>query len=255
MDDEKKQPRYIISFDLETTGLSVMDDEIVEIGLVVRNVSEPTTAIEPFRSLVFTDRKVCEEAAAVTGITNETIKDAKRFPFVFDSMVQYLDATIPEGSERILTGYNIVKYDLPLMFSVMCKYGKDPQFMLKQLKMSYVVDMLPYVREHVDTTKMKRGASGKCSFRLGDVYESLLDKKLDGAHGAVADALAVVELVCNGKDCNFVADAKAFTCEDYSCNMFQMIKDIGKRVAALAGRKRPAVRSVLDMFNKKPKQQ
>ncbi|HEC72379.1 MAG: 3'-5' exonuclease [Candidatus Thorarchaeota archaeon] len=67
----------IASFDLETTGLDVKNDRIVEIGIVIFEEGIP---VEKYCKLINPeDKKINPKATKVTGITNEMVKDKKTF--------------------------------------------------------------------------------------------------------------------------------------------------------------------------------
>ncbi|MFR1297921.1 MAG: PHP domain-containing protein [Coprobacillus cateniformis] len=62
-----------ISFDLETTGLSVMDDDITEFGAVkIKNGQE----IGRLQSLIKPNKRISQKITNLTHITNEDVKDA-----------------------------------------------------------------------------------------------------------------------------------------------------------------------------------
>jgi len=67
---------YTVFLDLETTGLSPRDDGITEIGAVILRAGE-----EPreWSTLVKPPLPIPPEIAALTGITNEMVRDAPRF--------------------------------------------------------------------------------------------------------------------------------------------------------------------------------
>jgi len=67
----------IASFDVETTGLDVKADRVVEIGIVVFEEGVP---VEKYCKLINPEgRKIDPKASKKTGITNEMVKDKKTF--------------------------------------------------------------------------------------------------------------------------------------------------------------------------------
>jgi len=56
------------------------------------------------------------------------------------------------------------------------------------------VDALLQAREHIDRGRLTRTKNGNVSFKLGNVYQALTGKYLQGAHGALADAVAIIAL-------------------------------------------------------------
>ena len=62
-----------VSFDLETTGLSVMDDDITEFGAVkIKNGQE----IGRIQSLIKPKKHISQKITQLTHITNDDVKDA-----------------------------------------------------------------------------------------------------------------------------------------------------------------------------------
>jgi DNA polymerase III alpha subunit (gram-positive type) len=211
----------IIFMDLETTGLSVYSDEVVQLGatLVKATLSESGVLVHhdrfpPFCELVKCNRKVCASAAAVTGITNETVKNSQSLLTVLINFEKHLELYLPTGVERVLSGYNISAYDIPLLIAdvqraskVVSKtpqapHSKAPQSVSKasvvelfrKWRISYVVDMFLFAKNHVDTTMLKRKINGLPSYTLGDVHMALLHRNISGAHNALADTNACADL-------------------------------------------------------------
>lgn len=100
-----KLERPLASFDLETTGLDISKDRIVEIAAVKlmpdgRQISK-TARLNP-------GRPIPKEATEVHGITDEDVKDAPEFRRIAKSLCAFL-------SNCDLTGYNLARYDVPLL--------------------------------------------------------------------------------------------------------------------------------------------
>ena len=103
----------LIFFDLETTGIDVAQDRIVEISFlkIYPNGDEesktmkinPTVAIPP-------------KVTAIHGITDEDVKDAPKF-----SEVGRMLTKVFEGCD--FAGYNSNKFDLPLLAEEFCGPG------------------------------------------------------------------------------------------------------------------------------------
>lgn len=74
-----------IAYDLETTGLDVLRDRIVQIAAVVIGVAgEPAIPIPHFASLVNPGgRRMNPRAAAVTGLSDSKLENAPNFPHVW----------------------------------------------------------------------------------------------------------------------------------------------------------------------------
>ena len=94
-----------VVLDLETTGLSVKEDQILEIGAVKVQGGEVTASYETF---VNPGRKVPERITELTGIRDEMIADA---PDVETAVRGFLDfcGGLPLLGHNILFDYSFIK--------------------------------------------------------------------------------------------------------------------------------------------------
>ncbi len=99
----RNQPIAVL--DLETTGLAVERDRIVEVGMlrIARDGSR-----KHFRLLVDPEINIPREAARVHGITNRHVKGKPNFRSVAHKLLRWLS-----GCD--LVGFNIRNFDLPLL--------------------------------------------------------------------------------------------------------------------------------------------
>jgi DNA polymerase III epsilon subunit-like protein len=191
---------YVISFDLETTGLSRYQDQVTELGVevVLWNTETHTQeVIGSFAKYVCpTCRTIAPAAALVTGITMDMIAGKPNISTVLRDFVTYLDELCTEPHPRTLVSYNGFQYDIPLLVAELerARVGSALNY-FRQLKIGRTIDVLPLGRGSLDTFCLKRRKNGSCSYRLGDVYESLCHCVLEGAHGALADSRAVLRLL------------------------------------------------------------
>ena len=81
---------YVV-FDLETTGLDLMNNGITEIG-AVKIVNGVIT--EQFTSLIKPDYRITEEITKITGITDELVKDAPKISTVIPDFMKFIDGAI-----------------------------------------------------------------------------------------------------------------------------------------------------------------
>jgi DNA polymerase III subunit epsilon len=157
----------IIFFDLETTGINIASDRIVEISYLKvdlnGNETSKTMRLNP-------GIPIPEKVTAIHGITNEDVKDAPTFSEVAKSLAREF-----EGCD--LAGYNSVKFDIPLLAEEFLRAGVDID--LKRRK---------FVDVQVIFMKMEpRTLAAACKF--------FLDKDLDQAHSAEADTRATYEVL------------------------------------------------------------
>ena len=110
-----KLTRPLIFFDIETTGLSISTDRIVELCFV----KVYPNGNEEAQSLRFNPQMpISAEASAVTGITNEDVKDCPTFKEKAAEL-----AKIFTGCD--IAGYNSNGFDVPLLVEEFLRVGVD----------------------------------------------------------------------------------------------------------------------------------
>ena len=110
---ELQLTRPLLFFDIETTGLNIATDGIVELCFVKVYPGNPvpevrTWRIRPWNLETGRQIHISEEASAVNGIKDEDVKDCKRFLELADEIVDML-----QGCD--LAGYNSGKFDRPML--------------------------------------------------------------------------------------------------------------------------------------------
>jgi DNA polymerase-3 subunit epsilon len=157
----------IIVFDLETTGINIASDRIVEISYlkVELNGSETTKTMR-----LNPEMPIPEKVTAIHGITDEDVKDAPTFNEVAKSIARDF-----EGCD--LAGYNSVKFDIPLLAEEFLR--SDVDIDLKRRK---------FVDVQVIFMKMEPRT-------LTAAYKFFANKELGNAHSAEADTLATYEVL------------------------------------------------------------
>jgi DNA polymerase-3 subunit epsilon len=105
MNHSLKLKKPLAFFDLETTGIDIVNDRIVEISMLKAmpdgSCTSKTMRINP-------EMPIPVEASAVHGIYDEDVKDCPTFRKAVHEIISFL-----EGCD--LAGYNSVKFDLPLL--------------------------------------------------------------------------------------------------------------------------------------------
>jgi DNA polymerase-3 subunit epsilon len=107
--------RPLICFDLETTGISVATDRIVQIAVAK---IYPDGHIERWSSLVDPEQPIPAAASAIHSISDETVADAPTF-------AQLADTLVPLLAKSDLAGYNIRRFDIPLLSKEFKRTGID----------------------------------------------------------------------------------------------------------------------------------
>ena len=157
----------IVFFDLETTGINIAADRIVEIAWLKvdlnGNETSKTLRINP-------EMPIPKEVTAIHGISNEDVKDSPTFNEVARSLAKEI-----EGCD--LAGYNSVRFDIPLLAEEFLRAGVEID--LKKRK---------FVDVQVIFMKMEPRT-------LAAAYKFFAGKELTDAHSAEADTLATYEVL------------------------------------------------------------
>jgi len=159
--------RPLISFDLETTGLDIQKDRIIEISCVKIH---PGGQKEILTHRVNPGVPISPEASAVHGITDADVKNEPRFQKLAAEYSAFLE-------ESDLTGFNLERFDLPLLKNEFARCGID--FGTKEVN---VIDAQKIFFKKEPRT-------------LTAAYKYYCDKELTDAHSAQADAEATAEIL------------------------------------------------------------
>ena len=110
--------RPIIFFDLETTGIDIARDRIVEISMV-KVMPDGEEIVRTRR--INPGMPIPAEATAIHGITDEDVKDCPLFPQIAKSLAQFI-----EGCD--FGGFNSNRFDLPMLVEEFMRAGVDVIF-------------------------------------------------------------------------------------------------------------------------------
>src|SRR5699024_9192687 len=162
-----KLKKPICFFDLETTGVNVANDRIVEISILKifpnGNKESHTWRVNP-------EIPIPAEATAIHGISNEDVADEPTFKELAHRVYDFI-----KGCD--LGGYNSDRFDVPLLVEELLRAGVD--FNLKNV---YAVDV-----QTIFHKKEKR--------TLEAAYKFYCDLELTDAHSAEADTRATYEVL------------------------------------------------------------
>lgn len=159
--------RPLAFIDLETTGVNISQDRIVELAIVK---VMPTGELVQKRKLINPEMPIPKASSDIHGITDEMVKDAPTFKQVANEVRQFL-----ENSD--LGGYNSNKFDIPMLVEEFLRVGLD--FPLKNVKL-------------IDAQKIFFMNEPR---NLTAAYKFYCQKELVGAHGALADVIATWEVL------------------------------------------------------------
>lgn len=165
MNLQLKKPLAI--FDLETTGINIGSDRILEIAIIK---IMPGGNIQKKRKLLNPEMPIPPAATEVHGITNEMVKDAPTFKQAANEIKQFID-----GCD--LAGYNSNRFDVPILMEEFLRTGIEID-----LKTTKLVDVQRIFHQMEQRT-------------LSAAYKFYCNKNLDGAHSAEIDAGATWEVL------------------------------------------------------------
>lgn len=159
--------RPLVFFDLETTGLDVFKDRIVEIS-VLKLMPDGSTEVKTWR--INPEMHIPEKATAVHHITDEDVKDAPIFRQISKSL-----AGIFEGCD--IAGFNSTRFDIPMLCIEFKKAGVD-------------FDISRHKLVDVQTIYHKKEPRN-----LSAAYRFYCEKELEDAHSSQADIQATYEVL------------------------------------------------------------
>ncbi|MCB9310923.1 MAG: 3'-5' exonuclease [Lewinellaceae bacterium] len=160
--------RDLVFFDIESTGLNVMKDRILQIALI--KYPKGSSVPEEFSTLINPGIPISEEAYAVHGISNEMVRNKPTFSQLADKIFQFID-------NADLSGYNSDRFDIPMLMEEFARCG-----------MSFDVDK----RNLIDVQKIFYKMEPRT---LKAAYKLYCDGDLSDAHDALADTKATVEVL------------------------------------------------------------
>ena len=162
-----KLERPLVFFDLETTGVNIGTDRIVEISYYKvfpnGNAEGKTLRVNP-------GMHIPEEASAVHGIYDEDVKDCPRFEQIAPEIAQVI-------ADSDLAGYNSNFFDVPLLAEELLRAKVQVDLKAKKL-----VDAFQIFRKNEPRN-------------LTAAYKFYCNKDLEGAHSANADTMATYEVL------------------------------------------------------------
>jgi len=159
--------RPLAFIDLETTGVNISLDRIVEIAIVKIN---PDGTQQVKRKLINPMMPIPKGASDVHGITDDMVKEAPTFKQVANEVKQFID-------HCDIGGYNSNRFDIPMLIEEFLRVG---------------IDFSTDGRKLVDVQKVFHMMEQRT---LSAAYKFYCQKTLEGAHSAEVDATATWEVL------------------------------------------------------------
>jgi DNA polymerase-3 subunit epsilon len=159
--------RPIAFLDIETTGINVSSDRIVEISVLKLDIKGNE---EWMNSRVNPEMPIPPKSTAIHGITDSDVADAPKFREIARSLGAFL-----EGCD--LAGYNAIKFDIPLLAEEFLRANIDFNFR----KRRYIDVQVIFYKKEQRT--------------LAAAYQFYCRKNLENAHSSRADTAATFEVL------------------------------------------------------------
>ena len=154
-------------FDLETTGINISQDRILEIAVIKvmlngdmlrkSNILNPTIPIS-------------KESTAIHGLSDDDVRDKPTFKDVAKDYAKFM-----EGAD--LSGFNILKFDVPILVEEFLRAGVDFDYSRKRI---------------IDAQKIYHMMEKR---NLATAYQFYCNKELENSHSAEADTQATMEVL------------------------------------------------------------
>ena len=159
--------RPIAFIDLETTGVNLSTDRIVEVA-IIKILQDGTRQVK--RKLINPEMPIPAVTTEIHGITNEMVKDAPTFKQAGNELKQFIE-------NCDLGGYNSNRFDIPMLMEEFLRAGMDVDLSLRKM-----VDV-----QHIFYTMEPR--------TLTAAYKYYCEKELVNAHSAEADVDATIDVL------------------------------------------------------------
>ncbi len=164
--------RPIAFIDLETTGVSLSTDRIIEIAIIK---VLPDNSRQVKRKLINPQIPIPKSSTDIHGITDEMVKDAPTFKQAGNEIKQYLE-------NCDLGGYNSNRFDIPILMEEFLRAGMDVDLSNRRM-----IDV-----QHIFYTMEPR--------TLTAAYKFYCQKELVNAHSAEADVDATIDVFLSQVD-------------------------------------------------------
>ncbi len=159
--------KSICFFDLETTGISITKDRIVEISILKVN---PDGSEEKKTWLVNPEMPIPSVVTAIHGITDEKVANEP----TFNELAKEVHSWIKDSD---LGGFNSNRFDIPLLAEEMLRAGVD--FDMKNCRSVDVQTIFHKMEQRTLTA----------------AFKFYCDRSLEDAHSAEADTMATYEVL------------------------------------------------------------
>ena len=153
--------RPLVFFDLETTGLNVGKDKIVEISMLK---AMPDGEEISRTELINPGMPIPDEVSAIHGITDEDVRDKPTFAEIADDLLAFI-------GDADLAGFNSNKFDVPLLVEEFLRCGR--RF---DLRNRYLIDV-QNIFHKMEPRNLVAAYKFYCNSDLTDAHHASADTK------------------------------------------------------------------------------
>jgi DNA polymerase-3 subunit epsilon len=157
----------ICFFDLETTGVNITHDRIIEIAVIKLM---PNGEVLRKSNLVNPGKPIPPESIVFHGITDDDVKDKPLFKELARDYARFF-----EGAD--LSGFSILKMDVPMLVEEFLRAGVDFDYQRKKI---------------IDSQKIFHLMEKRT---LAAAFRFYMNKEMDDSHTAEADAEASMDVL------------------------------------------------------------
>lgn len=159
--------KSLVIMDLETTGTWIEKDKIIEIALIKLS---PEGEKEIYHTKVNPQMPIPLVVQELTGISNEDVKDQLPFKSIAKDVAAFI-------GDADIGGFNVDKFDIPLLMREFNEAGLSFVLLGRTI---YDAQKVYHLNEKRDLTA---------------AYSLYCGKTLEGAHSALADTAATLEVL------------------------------------------------------------
>jgi len=159
--------RPLVFFDIETTGINIVTDRIVEICILKISPND-VNEIKIYR--INPTIPIPQHAIDIHGIKDEEVKDCPKFSDVAKEIAQFI-------GNADLAGYNSLKFDIPILIEEFTR--ADMSFSVQGRKLIDVKNIFHKMEQRT----------------LSAAYKFYCSQELSNAHSAEADTTATYEVL------------------------------------------------------------
>lgn len=173
--------RPLLFFDIESTGLNIPEDSIIELSFVKifpgGEQRIKTWKVKPWDYVRRCQRPINPEASKVNGVTDDMLTDCPRFFEVIDEVLDWL-------KDSDLAGFNSAKFDLPMLSE---EIERVRHFCGRQIDINLHEPLMVDV-QNIFHAMEPRNLRAAYRFYCGG-------EDFDNAHTAEADTIATYEVL------------------------------------------------------------